>query len=91
VTQVQVTVTGVVGLQVGRNAGPVEPSVVAVEQSAADATVLLVRVHGEERQVVVRVERVMRVERGVQFAGALEGLAGHHHEPPLVVLRRRDQ
>ena len=46
--------------------------VVPVEQGAADAAVLPVRPHGQERQVVVRLERVVRVQRGVQLAGTVE-------------------
>jgi hypothetical protein len=45
---------------------------VAIEQCAADTAILVVRVDRKKRQVVVRVERVMRVERRIQFAYAIE-------------------
>src|SRR5689334_17456946 len=56
VSQVEVTVARVVGFEIRGKAGGVEPGMVPVEQCAADAVVLPLRPHGQEREIVVRVK-----------------------------------
>jgi hypothetical protein len=57
VPQVKVAVTGVVGLQIGGEAGPVEPGMMAVEERAAHTVVLGGPEDGQESQVVMGFQR----------------------------------
>jgi hypothetical protein len=91
VSQIEVTVARVVGFQICGKAGGVEPRVVPVEQCAADAVVLPLRPHGQEREIVVRVKRMVRLKQRVELAGAVERRSGRLLQPVFIVGRRRDQ